>query len=156
MKTKLLTMIIAISILLGKNLKSWRQKFFARLAQANIASKNGNVNFVKKTYIGDKLKNLNKKITSNQPNHVLVENESKKLHTFDLSLFIGQSYFNNDGAQIYLIFQLFYYTLERLGNTEKFVSWNVNACQPRNLVLLQLLIIVFLHHLNGTETQIFV
>ena len=25
--------------------------------------------------------------------------------TYDLSLFIGQSYFNNDGSQIYLIFQ---------------------------------------------------
>ena len=28
-----------------------------------------------------------------------------KLHTYDLSLFMGQSYFNNDVAQFYLIFQ---------------------------------------------------
>ena len=28
-----------------------------------------------------------------------------KLQTYDLSIFIGQSYFNNDGAQLYLIFQ---------------------------------------------------
>ena len=28
-----------------------------------------------------------------------------KLQTYDLSLFIGQSYFNNDGTQLYLIFQ---------------------------------------------------
>ena len=29
----------------------------------------------------------------------------KKLQLFDSSLFIGQSYFNNDGAQLYLKFQ---------------------------------------------------
>ena len=45
-----------------------------------------------------------------------------KLQAYDLSLFIGQSYFNIDGLQNYLIFQLLYYTLKRLGNTEKFVS----------------------------------
>ena len=33
--------------------------------------------------------------------HVLVENELKKLKTFDSSLFIGQSYFSNDGAQFF-------------------------------------------------------
>ena len=31
--------------------------------------------------------------------HVLVENESKELQTFDSSLFIGQSYFNNGGEK---------------------------------------------------------
>ena len=39
------------------------------------------------------------------------------------SLFIGQSYFFYDGEQLYLIFQTFHYTLKRLGNTEKNVSW---------------------------------
>ena len=29
----------------------------------------------------------------------------KKLQTFDSSLFIGQSYLNNDGGQFYLRFQ---------------------------------------------------
>ena len=48
--------------------------------------------------------NLNEKINSNKIKHVLVENELKKLQTFELSL-VGQSYFNNDGAQLYLIFQ---------------------------------------------------
>ena len=36
---------------------------------------------------------------------MLVENELKTLQTSDSSLFIGQNYFNNDGAQLYLIFQ---------------------------------------------------
>ena len=31
-----------------------------------------------------------------------------KLQTYDSSLFIGQSYFSNDGAQLYLIFQPIY------------------------------------------------
>ena len=38
-----------------------------------------------------------------------------------------QSYFNNDGAQHYLILQPLYYTLKRLGDTEKFVSWKSKA-----------------------------
>ena len=54
---------------------------------------------------------------------MLVKNEFKKLQTFDSSLFIGQSYFFNDGAQLYIIFQPLYYTLKRLGDTEKIVSW---------------------------------
>ena len=45
------------------------------------------------------------------------------LQTYDLSLFIGQSYFNNDGAQFYLLFQLLCYTLKILGNNENFISW---------------------------------
>ena len=52
-----------------------------------------------------KLKNLNKKVTSNKTKHSLVENELKKLQTFDSSIFIGQSYYNNDGLQNCLIFQ---------------------------------------------------
>ena len=46
-----------------------------------------------------------------------------KIQIFDSSLFIGQSYFFNDGAQLYLILQTLYQTLKRLGDTEKFISW---------------------------------
>ena len=46
-----------------------------------------------------------------------------KFQAFDLSRFIGQSYYINDGAQLYLILQPLYYTLKRLRNTEKVVSW---------------------------------
>ena len=38
----------------------------------------------------DKLKNSNKKGTSNKTKHVLIENELKKLETFNLGLFIGE------------------------------------------------------------------
>ena len=42
---------------------------------------------------------------------MLVDNELKKIQIFDSSLFIGQSYCNNDGAQLYLIFQPIYKTI---------------------------------------------
>ena len=37
--------------------------------------------------------------------HLLVQNEFKKLKTFDSSYFIGKSHFEEDGTQNYLVFQ---------------------------------------------------
>ena len=56
------------------------ENFATRLKQANLV-----------TQILRNFKNLNKKITSDKTKHVLVENEFKKLQTFDSYLFIGQS-----------------------------------------------------------------
>ena len=39
------------------------------------------------------------------------QDEIVKFQTYDLSFFIGQSYFNNDGAQFYLILQPSYRTI---------------------------------------------
>ena len=61
--------------------------FNARLAQANLVTETG---------FDDKLSNLNKKITKNKSDHLLVQNKSKKLETFDLSYFIGKNYFEED------------------------------------------------------------
>ena len=52
--------------------------FNARLAQANLIMKRSS---------------LNRKIISNKSKHLLVENELKKLKTFDSSYFIGKSHF---------------------------------------------------------------
>ena len=41
-------------------------------------------------------------------NKLLVENEFKKLKTFDLDYFIGKGQFDEDGAQNYLVFQPMY------------------------------------------------
>ena len=46
-----------------------------RLVQASLASKRDIADFVKKTDFDDKLKNLNKKVTSNKTKHLLAENE---------------------------------------------------------------------------------
>ena len=55
------------------------ENFIARLKQENLAGKNDIANFVNKTGFNDKLKNLNKKITSNRTKNVIVENELKKV-----------------------------------------------------------------------------
>ena len=85
---------------------------------------------MKKTDFDDKLGNLNKNVSSNKAKHVVVEDDIKKLQdkieklqTYDSSLFIGQSYFFNDGVQLYLIFQPLYYTLKTLSNSEEVISW---------------------------------
>ena len=54
------------------------ENFAARLAQANL---------ITKTDFDTKLTRLNKKISSNKTKHLSVENEFKKLQTFDLSYF---------------------------------------------------------------------
>ena len=45
-------------------------------------------NFVKKTDFHNKLSGFNKRMNSNKTKHVLIENDIKKLQTFDSSLFI--------------------------------------------------------------------
>ena len=72
--------------------------FNAKLDQANL---------VTKTDFDSKLLSLNRKITSNRTKHVQVENILNKLKIFDLSYFIGKSYFEEDGRPNYLIFQPF-------------------------------------------------
>ena len=79
--------------------------FNARLAQANL---------ITKTDFDAKLSSLNRKITSNKSKHLLVENELKKLKTFDSSYFIGKSHFKEDGTQNYLVFQSMYRSFKQI------------------------------------------
>ena len=51
------------------------------------------------------------------------EDKIVNFQTNDFSIFIGQSYFVNDGSQLYLILQPLCHTSKRLGNTEKVVPW---------------------------------
>ena len=62
-----------------------------KLAQADL---------VTKTDFDNKLSDLNRKIVTNKTKHLLIDNELKKLKTYDLAYFIGKSYFDEDGAQI--------------------------------------------------------
>ena len=57
----------------------------------------------------------------------------KKLQTFESSVFIDQIYFFNDVAQLYLIFQTLYYTLKRLGDTEKTALWKSKGVSTEKL-----------------------
>ena len=63
----------------------------ARLAQATL---------ITKTDFDAKLSSLDRKITANKSKHLIVENELKKLKTFDSSYFIGKSYFEENGTKI--------------------------------------------------------
>ena len=62
--------------------------FNARLALANL---------ITKTDFDANLSSLNRKIISDKSKHLLVENELKKLKTFDSSYFVGKSHFEEDG-----------------------------------------------------------
>ena len=55
--------------------------FNARLAQTNL---------ITKTYFDAKLPNPNRNINSNKKKHLLVENELKKIKSFDWGYFLGK------------------------------------------------------------------
>ena len=71
--------------------------FNTRIAQANL---------ITKTDFGAKLSSLNRKITKNKSDHLLVQNKLNKLKAFDLSYFLTKNHFEEDGNQNYV--QIFY------------------------------------------------
>ena len=69
------------------------------------------------------MSSLNRKITANKSKNLLVENELKKLKTFDSSYFIAKSYFEEDGTQNYFVFQPMNKYCEVIVNTDYVSSW---------------------------------
>ena len=78
---------------------------------------------ITKTDFDAKLSSLNRNITANESNNLLVENELKKLKTFDLSYFIGKSHFEEDGTQNHLVFQPLNKYFKLIANTLAILSW---------------------------------
>ena len=70
------------------------------------------------TDFDDKLKSLNQKVNSNKAKHLLVENELKKLETFDSIYFRGKSYFEEDGTQNYSVSQAMFRYCKRVVNSD--------------------------------------
>ena len=70
-----------------------------------------------------KLSSLNRKITENKTENLLVKNELNKLKTFDSSYFIGKSHFEEDGTQNYLVFQPLNKYFKVITNTDYISSW---------------------------------
>ena len=60
---------------------------------------------VKTTDFDPKLKQISDRVTKNKSKHLLVENELKKLKTFDLSYFKGENYFGDNNVN-YLVFEV--------------------------------------------------
>ena len=76
-----------------------------------------------KTDFDAKLSSLNRKITKNKTDHLLVKNELNKLKTFDSGYFIGKNYFEEDGNQNYLVFQQMYKYLKTNDSSDYVLSW---------------------------------
>ena len=72
------------------------------------------------------------------------------MQTYDSSLFVGQSYYSSDEAQLYLIFQPLHYAFKRPGNAKKDASWKSKGLSSKKLPLL---IIVFIPQLNGNSLK---
>ena len=77
---------------------------------------------ITKTDFDAKWSRINRKITENKTEQLLVKNELKKLKTFDLSYFISKGYFEEDGTQNYLIFQPLIRYFEFITNTPHHIS----------------------------------
>ena len=74
-----------------------------------------------KTIFDNTVSRLDSKIATNKTKNMSIENELKKLKTFDLRYFVGRSYFEEDGAQNYLVFQPIYRYFKIITNT-KYIS----------------------------------
>ena len=81
--------------------------FNARLKQADFGEK----------------KKQNRKITKNKTDHLLVQNELKKLQTFVSIYFFGKNYFENDGTQNYFVFQPMFICFKRSTITYDVIEW---------------------------------
>ena len=81
--------------------------FDARLLQANLVTKK-----IFDTTVSSLLKSFES-----------IENEFKKIKTFDLGCFIGKSHFEEDGTQNYLVFQPLKRYFKILTNTKYISSW---------------------------------
>ena len=74
---------------------------FNKLTAENLAARLAQANLITKTDFHNKLINLNKKTNSNKTKHLIVENESKKLQTFDSSYVRGKSHSVSASVQIF-------------------------------------------------------
>ena len=127
-----------------QELNKVRPKIFAAwLARANLARKNDTAATIKTKDFDDKLKYLDKKVTSNQSKHLLVEfkfknlqDNIKNLQKVDSSLFISRSYFFIDEAQLYLLSLTLYYPRKKLDNSENILSWKSKSLASEILTTL--------------------
>ena len=76
---------------------------------------------------------LNRKSTQNETKHLIVENELKKLKTFDSSYFIGKSHFEEDGMQNYLVFQTIIKYFKVITNTDYVSSWKPKGLSSESI-----------------------
>ena len=78
---------------------------------------------------------LSEKLLKNKTDHLLVQNEFKKLKTFDSSYFIGKSHFEEDGVQNYLVFQPLnkYFKVITNANTKYISLWQSKGLSDKSI-----------------------
>ena len=87
-----------------------------------------------KTDFDAKLSSLNWKIITNKSKHLLVENELKKLKTFDSSYFRAKSHFvGNDGTENYLVFQPISRCFKVIANANYISSWKSKGLSDESI-----------------------
>ena len=123
--------------------------FHAKLAQTSLLTK---------TDFNAKLTSLDKK-TSNKTKHLVVENEFKKLKTFDWKYFIGKNHFEEDGTQNYLVFQPMYRYFKRVsgvGSSNYIYFWKSKGLSEENMMKTLHVITNSIHNLSffGTKSRV--
>ena len=128
---------------------------FNKLTTKNFKGRLALADFVTKTDFDTKLQDIRKRITSNKTKHLLVENELKKLKTFDLNYFKCKVHFVEDGTQNYLVFlpmQKYFKRISIVGSGDYIYFWKYkglsderfNSITASNYSVTPLLIIVSL------------
>ena len=69
------------------------------------------------------MSSLNRNITKNKADHLLVQNEFNKLKIFDSSYYNGKKYFEEGGKPNYIIFQPLIKYFKLIDNTKYISSW---------------------------------
>ena len=84
---------------------------------------------ITKTEFDAKLKAISDRVTKNKSKDLLLDNELRKLKTFDTDYFVSRNYFEgDDGAQNTLVFQVksIFFKVKTLGNT-KYNTWKLKG-----------------------------
>ena len=100
--------------------------FNARLAEANL---------VTKTDFDNSVSNLDRKTAANKKKITSNENKLKKVKTFDSSYFSGRSHFEENGAQIYLVFQPINKYFKVIASTDYVSSWKSKGLSNETIKL---------------------
>ena len=86
-----------------------------------------------KTDFDAHLSSLNRKTTTNKLKNLFVENELRKLKTFDWSYFIGKSHLEGDGTQNYLVFQPIHRYFKVIANTKYISEWKYKGLSNESI-----------------------
>ena len=80
-----------------------------------------------------KLSRINRKITENKTENVLVKNEWNTLKTFDSSYFFDKSHFEEHGTQNHLVFQPVNKCFKVITNTDYISSWKPKVLSSESI-----------------------